>query len=160
MCVLGQGILIYLIDMGNGRTDNEASFVAAKSLIGVGRGFYQTASQVSVQAVVSKQELAVVTAVFFASMSVGGAIGTRYAFMFHGPSKELFSDMTTVYQELSGEASFLQNSGSISQLRSRAELRPYSNQSLMHRNTQREQQGALPSTGATASLSRFWQLQE
>ncbi|KAL2220503.1 putative transporter [Thermoascus aurantiacus ATCC 26904] len=76
MCVLGQGILIYLIDMGNGRTGNEASFVAAKSLIGVGRGFYQTASQVSVQAVVSKQELAVVTAVFFASMSVGGAIGT------------------------------------------------------------------------------------
>ncbi|KKK25630.1 siderophore iron transporter mirA [Aspergillus rambellii] len=56
-----------------------ASFIAAKSLIGVGRGFYQTAAQVSVQAVVSRQEVSVVTAVFFASMSVGGAIGTSVA---------------------------------------------------------------------------------
>lgn len=78
LCVLGMGVLLYLVDMGNGRSGNEASFVAAKSLIGVGRGFYQTAAQVSVQAMVSRQDVSVVTAVFFASMSVGGAIGTRY----------------------------------------------------------------------------------
>ena len=77
LCVLGMGVLLYLVDMGDGRTGNEPSFVAAKSLIGVGRGFYQTAAQVSVQAMVSRQDVSVVTAVFFASMSVGGAIGTR-----------------------------------------------------------------------------------
>lgn len=77
LCVLGMGIVLYLVDMGNGKTGSEAAFVTAKSLIGIGRGFYQTAAQVSVQAVVSRQEVSVVTAVFFASMSVGGAIGTR-----------------------------------------------------------------------------------
>ncbi|CAG8085779.1 unnamed protein product [Penicillium olsonii] len=79
LCVLGMGVLLYLVDMGDGRTGNEPSFVAAKSLIGVGRGFYQTAAQVSVQAMVSRQDVSVVTAVFFASMSVGGAIGTSVA---------------------------------------------------------------------------------
>ncbi|KAJ5787563.1 Major facilitator superfamily domain general substrate transporter [Penicillium paradoxum] len=79
LCVLGMGVLLYLVDMGDGRSGNEASFVAAKSLIGIGRGFYQTAAQVSVQATVSRQEVSVVTAVFFASMSVGGAIGTSVA---------------------------------------------------------------------------------
>ncbi|KAJ5364887.1 uncharacterized protein N7496_010600 [Penicillium cataractarum] len=76
LCVLGMGVLLYIVDMGNGRIGNEAAFVTAKSLIGIGRGFYQTAAQVSAQAVVSRQDVSVVTAVFFASMSVGGAIGT------------------------------------------------------------------------------------
>ncbi|EKV09996.1 Siderophore iron transporter mirA [Penicillium digitatum PHI26] len=79
LCVLGMGVLLYLVDLRDGRSGNEASFVAAKSLIGIGRGFYQTAAQVSVQAVVSRQDVSVVTAVFFASMSVGGAIGTSVA---------------------------------------------------------------------------------
>ncbi|OQE42036.1 hypothetical protein PENCOP_c004G07848 [Penicillium coprophilum] len=79
LCVLGMGVLLYLVDMGDGRSGNEASFVAAKSLIGIGRGFYQTAAQVSVQAVVARQDVSVVTAVFFASMSVGGAVGTSVA---------------------------------------------------------------------------------
>ncbi|KAF1815343.1 siderophore iron transporter mirA [Eremomyces bilateralis CBS 781.70] len=79
LSVLGMGVLLYLIDMGDGKIGNEAAFVTAKSLIGIGRGFYQTASQVSVQSKVSRQEVAVVTAVFFASMSVGGAIGTSVA---------------------------------------------------------------------------------
>ncbi|KAJ5691990.1 hypothetical protein N7462_001413 [Penicillium macrosclerotiorum] len=78
LCVLGMGVLLYLVDM-DGHVGNEASLVTAKSLIGIGRGFYQTAAQVSVQAVVSRQEVSVVTAVFFASMSVGGAIGTSVA---------------------------------------------------------------------------------
>ncbi|KAL4750536.1 siderophore iron transporter mirA [Aspergillus terricola var. indicus] len=79
LCVLGMGVLLYLVDMGDGRVGNEAAFVAAKSLIGIGRGFYQTASQVSVQAKVSRGEVSVVTAVFFAAMSIGGAIGTSVA---------------------------------------------------------------------------------
>lgn len=78
LCVLGMGVLLYLVDMGTGRVGNEAAFITAKSLIGIGRGFYQTASQVSVQARVSRGEVSVVTAVFFAAMSVGAAIGTRY----------------------------------------------------------------------------------
>jgi hypothetical protein len=77
LCILGMGVLLYLVDMGDGKTGSEVAFVIAKSLIGIGRGFYQTAAQVSVQAVVSRQEVSVVTAVFFASMSIGGAIGTR-----------------------------------------------------------------------------------
>ncbi|KAE8149859.1 major facilitator superfamily domain-containing protein [Aspergillus avenaceus] len=79
LCILGMGVLLYLVDMGNGQTGSEAAFVTAKSLIGIGRGFYQTAAQVSVQAVVSRQDVSVVTAVFFASMSIGGAIGTSVA---------------------------------------------------------------------------------
>jgi len=78
LCVLGMGILLHLVDIGNGQVGSEVAFITAKSLIGIGRGFYQTAAQVSVQAVVSRQEVSVVTAVFFASMSVGGAVGTRY----------------------------------------------------------------------------------
>ncbi|KAL2827953.1 siderophore iron transporter mirA [Aspergillus cavernicola] len=79
LSVLGMGVLLYLVDMGDGKVGNEAAFVTAKSLIGIGRGFYQTASQVSVQAKVSRGEVSVVTAVFFASMSIGGAIGTSVA---------------------------------------------------------------------------------
>ncbi|KAJ5305701.1 hypothetical protein N7508_004716 [Penicillium antarcticum] len=79
LCLLGMGVLLYLLGMGNGRTGNEAAFVTAKSLIGIGRGFYQTAAQVSVQAMVSRQEVSVVSAVFFASMSMGSAVGTSVA---------------------------------------------------------------------------------
>ncbi|KAL4981584.1 major facilitator superfamily domain-containing protein [Aspergillus falconensis] len=79
LCVLGMGVLLYLVDIGNGAVGSEAAFVTAKALIGIGRGFYQTASQVSVQAKVSRGEVSVVTAVFFAAMSVGGAIGTSVA---------------------------------------------------------------------------------
>ncbi|KAL4969816.1 siderophore iron transporter mirA [Aspergillus stella-maris] len=79
LCVLGMGVLLYLVDMGNGQTGNEAAFITAKSLIGIGRGFYQTASQVSVQATVGRGEVGVVTGVFFAAMSLGGAVGTSVA---------------------------------------------------------------------------------
>lgn len=93
LCVLGMGVLLYLVDMGDGRTGNEAAFVTAKALIGIGRGFYQTASQVSVQAVVTRQEVSVVTAVFFASMSVGGAVGTRFV----SPSSFFFLKKNILY---------------------------------------------------------------
>lgn len=75
MLILGQGIMIYLVNMNNGNVANEASFIAAKAVFGFGRGFFQTASQVLVQAVVEKQEVAVATAIFLASMVIGGAIG-------------------------------------------------------------------------------------
>lgn len=76
LCVLGQGLEIYLVNVGGTHPASEAAFIAAKSLVGVGRGFYQTAAQVCVQAVVRRDEVAVATGVFFASMNLGGAVGT------------------------------------------------------------------------------------
>lgn len=76
LVVLGQGLQIYFVNM-NGDSANEASFVTAKSLVGVGRAFYQTAAQVSIQALVAKEDVPVVTGVYFAAMNLGGAIGTR-----------------------------------------------------------------------------------
>lgn len=78
LCVLGQGLMIRFTDVPGGGVANKASFVVSKVLLGVGRGLYHTASLVSVQALVSEQELSVATAVFLALMSVGGAVGTRY----------------------------------------------------------------------------------
>ncbi|CAK7232479.1 hypothetical protein SBRCBS47491_008285 [Sporothrix bragantina] len=76
LMVLGQGLQIYFTSMPGGHVANEASVVTAKVLVGVGRGFYQTAVQVSIQAVVSKEDVAVVTGVFFAAMNFGASIGT------------------------------------------------------------------------------------
>ncbi|OJD16356.1 hypothetical protein AJ78_03455 [Emergomyces pasteurianus Ep9510] len=73
--VLSQGIMIYLVNMGYGRNTNEAAFVTAKVLNGFGRACLQTAGQVSVQAVVSTQDVAVATAVYQAVISMGGAVG-------------------------------------------------------------------------------------
>ena len=77
LCVLGQGIEIYLVNIDGTHAANEASFITSKTIVGVGRGFYQTAAQVCVQAVVRRDEVAVATGVFFAAMNLGGAIGTR-----------------------------------------------------------------------------------
>lgn len=77
LCVLGQGLQIYLTDINGSQTGNEASFVTAKVLVGLGRGMYQTAAQVSIQALVPYEDVAVVTGVYYASMNLGGAIGTR-----------------------------------------------------------------------------------
>lgn len=76
MVILGQGLMIYLVNMKDNKVANQASLVVAKVIFGIGRGFYQTASQVLVQAVVRKQEVAVATALFLATMSIGAAIGT------------------------------------------------------------------------------------
>ncbi|KAL1595899.1 hypothetical protein SLS60_009589 [Paraconiothyrium brasiliense] len=79
LLVLGQGLQIYLVNIHGQNGAVEAAFVTAKALAGVGRGFYQTAAQVTIQAVVPREDVGIVTAVFFASMNLGGAIGTRYA---------------------------------------------------------------------------------
>ncbi|KAH7362739.1 major facilitator superfamily domain-containing protein [Plectosphaerella cucumerina] len=76
LCVLGQGLQIYFVNINGERPANEASFIVAKVLVGIGRGLYQTAAQVAVQAVVARDEVAIATGVFFASMNLGGAIGT------------------------------------------------------------------------------------
>ena len=90
MCVLGQGLEIYLVNINGTHPANEASFVAAKSLVGIGRAFYQTAAQVCVQAVDQRDEVAVATGVFFASMNLGGAIGTRYETITRNPLIQSF----------------------------------------------------------------------
>lgn len=69
--------MIHFTDMPGGHVASTASLIASKVLVGVGRGLYHTASQVTVQAVVSKQQVAVATAVFLAWMTVGSAIGQR-----------------------------------------------------------------------------------
>lgn len=76
LMILGQGLQIYFVNMPGANVANEASVVTAKVLVGVGRGFYQTAIQVSIQAVVAKEDVAVVTGVFFAAMNFGASIGT------------------------------------------------------------------------------------
>ncbi|KAI1096991.1 MFS general substrate transporter [Rostrohypoxylon terebratum] len=76
LCILGQGLQIHLVNIDGDHPANEASFITAKTLVGVGRGFYQTAAQVCLQAVVERDEVAVVTGVYFAAMSFGGAVGT------------------------------------------------------------------------------------
>ncbi|KAM5347292.1 hypothetical protein ACJ41O_010297 [Fusarium nematophilum] len=75
LCVLGQGLQIYFVNM-NGDSANEACFITAKTLVGVGRAFYQTAAQVSIQALVAKEDVPVVTGVYYAAMNFGGAVGT------------------------------------------------------------------------------------
>lgn len=81
IAVIGHGIMIYLCNVDGERAGNEASLVTSKVLVGLGRGFYQTASLVSCQALVTRQEIAVVTAIFMASMSIGGSIGKRYVIL-------------------------------------------------------------------------------
>ncbi|ODV60908.1 MFS general substrate transporter [Ascoidea rubescens DSM 1968] len=76
MVILGQGLMIHLVDMPTGSAANEASFIAAKSIFGVGRGFYQTASQVILQSIVTRDQVAISTAIFLATMTLGGSFGS------------------------------------------------------------------------------------
>ena len=59
------------------KNTSEVAYIASKVLSVNGRACFQTAGQVSVQAAVSRYELASVTALFQAGNSVGGALGTR-----------------------------------------------------------------------------------
>lgn len=53
-------------------------FGTARVLVGLGLGFYQTAAQISIQSLVVKEDVAVVTGIYFATMNFGAAIGTRF----------------------------------------------------------------------------------
>ncbi len=77
LVIVGQGVMIYLVNPGANTRTSEAAFVTCKVISGVGRALFQTAAQVSVQAAVSQQEVAVATSLFQAGNSVGAAIGTR-----------------------------------------------------------------------------------
>ncbi|KAL4930342.1 major facilitator superfamily domain-containing protein [Aspergillus undulatus] len=79
LCVLGMGVLLYLVDMGDDRVGTEAAFVTRKAPHRYRARLLPDGVQVSVQAKDSRGEVSVVTAVFFAAMSVGGAIGTSVA---------------------------------------------------------------------------------
>ncbi|OAA49229.1 siderophore iron transporter mirA [Cordyceps fumosorosea ARSEF 2679] len=76
LVIIGQGVMIYLVNPGGDRRSGEAAFVACKVISGIGRALFQTAAQVSVQAAVSQQEVAVATSLFQAGNSVGAALGT------------------------------------------------------------------------------------
>lgn len=75
MSILGYGLQVYFIDMKNGRIGSSAMFIISRVLMGIGRSLYQTSTQVIVQGVVAKSDVAVATAIFFALQTVGGAIG-------------------------------------------------------------------------------------
>lgn len=77
LVVLGQGLQCYFTNEQGTHVGNEPSFVTGKVLVGVGRAFYQTAAQVSIQALVPKSDVAVVTGIYYAAMNFGSAIGTR-----------------------------------------------------------------------------------
>ncbi|KAL6863130.1 hypothetical protein ACO1O0_003374 [Amphichorda felina] len=74
--VLGQGLQIYFTNKDGAGPANEVCFITAKTLVGVGRAFYQTAAQVSIQGIVETEDVAIVTSVYYAAMSFGAAIGT------------------------------------------------------------------------------------
>ncbi|KAF5099113.1 hypothetical protein D0Z00_001777 [Geotrichum galactomycetum] len=76
MSILGYGLQVYFIDMKNGRIGSSAMFITSRVLMGIGRSLYQTSTQVIVQGSVDKSDVAVTTAIFFALMTVGGAIGS------------------------------------------------------------------------------------
>lgn len=75
LCVLGQGLMIYMTNAHGTAVSNQVCLITAKVLYGIGRGFYQTSLQVAVQRVVLPEETAIATAVFYATMSLGGSIG-------------------------------------------------------------------------------------
>jgi hypothetical protein len=74
LVIPGQGLMIYLVDGTHG---TEVTFIVSKVISGVGRALWQTTGQVSVQAVVPRQDVAVATGLFQAANSVGLVVGTR-----------------------------------------------------------------------------------
>ena len=77
IAVLSQGLLIYMVNVGGESYANQSSFITSRVLSGLGRAFFSTASQVSIQATVTQQDVAVGTGIFLAAMSVGSSVGRR-----------------------------------------------------------------------------------
>ncbi|OCF39196.1 siderochrome-iron transporter [Kwoniella heveanensis CBS 569] len=78
LCALGIGLDINFVQHPR-RSSSVASFVIAKAIYGIGRGMFQTSSQVAVQAAVKRGELAMATGIFYFAMSLGGAVGVAVA---------------------------------------------------------------------------------
>jgi hypothetical protein len=78
LCVLGMGVLLYLVDMGDGRIGKEAAFMTAKSLVGIGRGSIKRQHRSPCKPWFRCKKFWLLLRCSFASMSVGGAVGTRW----------------------------------------------------------------------------------
>lgn len=69
--------MIYFCDMPDGALASRGYLYTAAIIAGIGRGVYHTAGLISVQALVSDDELSVATSLFLAVNSFGSAIGER-----------------------------------------------------------------------------------
>ncbi|KAF5024384.1 hypothetical protein F66182_3571 [Fusarium sp. NRRL 66182] len=76
LIILASGIPIYLTNISGTHIANEPSFITSKSLLGVGRGFAQVSLQVSLQAVLANEQVAIATAVYLSSLGFGSNLGT------------------------------------------------------------------------------------
>lgn len=75
LVVLGQGLMVYFVNIPGERVASQAHLTLAYVLFGIGRGLYQTSAQVVVQSIVSQDKMAIATAVFYSAKSLGAAIG-------------------------------------------------------------------------------------
>ncbi|KAM5350726.1 hypothetical protein ACJ41O_007231 [Fusarium nematophilum] len=75
LIILASGLPIYLTNISGTHIANEAAFITSKSLLGVGRGLAQVALQVSLQAVLENEQIAVATAVYLSSLGFGSNLG-------------------------------------------------------------------------------------
>lgn len=73
--VLANGLPIYLTNIGGTTIASEAAFITSKTLLGVGRGFAQVSLQVSLQAALQHEYVAVATAVYLSSLGFGSSVG-------------------------------------------------------------------------------------
>ncbi|KPM37951.1 Siderophore iron transporter mirA [Neonectria ditissima] len=76
LIILASGIPIYLTNVSGTHIANEPAFITSKSLLGVGRGLAQVSLQVSLQAVLDNDQVAVATAVYLSSLGFGSNLGT------------------------------------------------------------------------------------
>ncbi|KAF4456075.1 Siderophore iron transporter mirA [Fusarium albosuccineum] len=75
LIILASGLPIYLTNISGTHIANEPAFITSKSLLGVGRGLAQVALQVSLQAVLSNEQIAVATAVYLSCLGFGSNLG-------------------------------------------------------------------------------------
>lgn len=74
LCTLAMGLEINFVQNPL-RSSAVAQFVIARGIYGLGRGMFQTTSQVSIQAAAKRGELTIATGIFYLAMSLGGSIG-------------------------------------------------------------------------------------
>ncbi|KAL4724385.1 hypothetical protein ACLX1H_008999 [Fusarium chlamydosporum] len=73
--ILAAGLPIHLTNISGRHIASEAAFITSKSLLGVGRGFTQVPLQVSLQAVLEHEQVAIATAVYLSSLGFGSNLG-------------------------------------------------------------------------------------
>ncbi|KIL92195.1 hypothetical protein FAVG1_04603 [Fusarium avenaceum] len=75
LIILASGLPIYLTNVSGTHIASEPAFITSKSLLGVGRGFAQVSLQVSLQAVMEYEQVAIATAVYLSSVGLGSNLG-------------------------------------------------------------------------------------